>query len=95
MAETVILMHILQDPACVLKLSLLYIPAFGWFLKKARTIPIVRQGKKSRASLSRMLMQAEEIFETRRPLVIFPEGTRTSVGEKNLIFQEFSFYITA
>jgi len=47
MWDTMAIYVLLDDPAIVLKRSLLGIPFYGWYLNKARMIPIDRDGKAS------------------------------------------------
>lgn len=77
--ETMKIHLILGDPAIILKWELLFIPIWGWYAAKARMIA-VRRGKKGSAVAS-MLAGARRIKEEGRPIVIFPQGTRTAPGE--------------
>lgn len=67
-----------DDPAIVLKRELLRIPFYGWYLWKAGMIGVDRDV--GAASLRRMLRKAREAVAEGRPILIFPEGTRTPVG---------------
>jgi 1-acyl-sn-glycerol-3-phosphate acyltransferase len=78
--ETLVMPLLLHDPAVVLKSNLLLIPIFGWFLYRHGMIPIDRRGR-ARA-LRRMLAAARRAAAEGRPIVIFPEGTRTRPGER-------------
>jgi len=81
MWETVSLISIVDHPALVLKQELLYIPIYGWYVRKARMIAIRRSdGPKA---LRQMLKQASQAAEEGRHLIIFPEGTRAAPGESN------------
>lgn len=75
--ETFALIPLVKDPVFILKRELLYIPIFGWCALKANMIPINR-GAKS-AALKQMLKRAKEEMAHDRQIIIFPEGTRTSV----------------
>jgi 1-acyl-sn-glycerol-3-phosphate acyltransferase len=68
------------DVAIVLKRELLWIPFYGWYARKAGMIPIDRGA--GATALKSMVRRAREIVAERRPIVIFPEGTRTAVGVK-------------
>jgi len=68
------------DVAIVLKRELLWIPFYGWYARKAGMIPIDRGA--GATALKSMLRRAREVVAERRPIVIFPEGTRTAVGAK-------------
>jgi len=78
--ETLVMPLLLHDPAIVLKSNLLLIPIFGWFLFRHGMIPIDRRGR-ARA-LRGMLAAARRAAALGRPIVIFPEGTRTRPGER-------------
>lgn len=80
--ETIALLCILKDPAIVLKKNLMYIPIFGSFAKKLGMIPVERKKKGGARALKQMLEKAKEVLLAKRPLVIFPEGTRTLPGEE-------------
>tara|TARA_B100000508_G_C11440932_1_gene268746 strand:- start:544 stop:1236 length:693 start_codon:yes stop_codon:yes gene_type:complete len=75
--ETLKLHHLFGDPTIVLKRSLLDIPLFGIFLKKLDVIAINRDNKE--ASIKSLLEGAKRMKEQKRPIVIFPQGTRVGV----------------
>jgi 1-acyl-sn-glycerol-3-phosphate acyltransferase len=68
------------DVAIVLKRELLWIPCYGWYARKAGMVPIDRGA--GATALKAMVRRAREVVAERRPIVIFPEGTRTAVGTK-------------
>lgn len=72
--ETFKLHLIFNDPAVVLKKELLAIPIWGKFLAKVDPIAIDR--KAGRKSMSLIIDEAKRIQEQKRPIVIFPQGTR-------------------
>lgn len=76
--ETLLFSVLLKDPAFILKHSLLHIPLVGWYLRKVAMISVKK--KKGRLSSTQMLEAAEKALKMGRPLVIFPEGTRTPPG---------------
>jgi 1-acyl-sn-glycerol-3-phosphate acyltransferase len=80
MWDTIIYTAILNDPAMVLKRELLWIPYYGWFSKKARMIAIDR-GSGAKA-IRHLVAQARAALDARRPIVIFPEGTRAAPGSR-------------
>jgi len=71
---------VFTDPAIVLKKELLLIPFYGWYLWKAGMIAVDRAA--GSAALKRLLTAARRAAEDGRPIVIFPEGTRTPVGAR-------------
>jgi 1-acyl-sn-glycerol-3-phosphate acyltransferase len=78
MWDTLALYLALDQPAIVLKRELLYIPFYGWFLWKAAAVPIDR-GAGAKA-LRKMSAAAKEVLRAKRPVLIFPEGTRKQPG---------------
>ena len=60
--------------------ELLWIPCYGWYARKAGMVPIDRGA--GATALKAMVRRAREVVAERRPIVIFPEGTRTAVGAK-------------
>src|SRR3954467_4993655 len=74
MWDTLALYLALDQPAIVLKRELLYIPFYGWFLWKAAAVPIDR-GAGAKA-LRKMSAAAKDVLREKRPVLIFPEGTR-------------------
>jgi 1-acyl-sn-glycerol-3-phosphate acyltransferase len=77
MWETFALTQFFDQPLYILKRELLWIPFFGWYLRKAGMIGVNREsgGK----SLLEMVRRAREAVKSGRQLIIFPEGTRTAV----------------
>ncbi|MET0605535.1 MAG: lysophospholipid acyltransferase family protein [Beijerinckiaceae bacterium] len=76
--ETFALFACLADPVIILKRELTWIPLFGWYILKARLIPINR-GARSKALEAATERTREELI-TGRQLLIFPEGTRRAPG---------------
>jgi 1-acyl-sn-glycerol-3-phosphate acyltransferase len=76
--DTLILPVILADPAIVLKRELLLLPFFGWYAARAGSIAIDRKARAG--ALRRMLAKARPVAAAKRPIVIFPEGTRVGPG---------------
>lgn len=76
--DTIVLALLVEDPMIVLKKELLAIPLFGWYLAKTGQIAVDRRGRA--AALKRMLRAAAAGAARGRPIVIFPEGTRTAPG---------------
>jgi len=78
--DTLILPVVLRNPAIVLKRELLLLPFYGWYAARAGSIAIDR--KAGASALRRMLAAARPIAVSGRPIVIFPEGTRVTPGER-------------
>jgi len=78
MWDTCAVYMLLDDPAIVLKRGLQMIPFYGWYLWKARMIPIDRDGGAS--TLRRMSVAAKAELARGRSIAIFPEGTRKKPG---------------
>jgi 1-acyl-sn-glycerol-3-phosphate acyltransferase len=76
--ETFSLYAAFVDPTYVLKRELMWIPLFGWHMRKAGLIPIDRGARLS--ALSRMTARARTELARARQVVIFPEGTRRPPG---------------
>jgi 1-acyl-sn-glycerol-3-phosphate acyltransferase len=77
--DTFALYAVLEDPIYILKRELMWIPLFGWYLRKAGMIPVDRDA--GMAALARMTARAQKALAgSRRQLVIFPEGTRRAPG---------------
>jgi len=72
--ETFTLVTLLDDPTYILKRELQWIPLFGWYLIKARTIPVVRGARG--VALASMMAGARVALSQGRQIIIFPEGTR-------------------
>lgn len=77
--DTAIFLVLLKYPVYILKKELLRIPFFGFFLRAIRMIAIDRNGKS--ATLKKMLEDVKDRLAHERPIIIFPEGTRTLPGE--------------
>ena len=77
--DTLIFALLLEEPAYVLKRELTFVPFFGWLLRRAGMIPVDRAGRAS--ALRRMIGQAKRTAAEGRPLLIYPQGTRTAPGE--------------
>ena len=79
--ETFILQAPLEYPIFILKKELLKIPLFGWYLKKIGAIDIVRDTTtKENLNFFEKIKNNDEI--KKRPLLIFPQGTRVKFGER-------------
>ncbi|MGO4389377.1 lysophospholipid acyltransferase family protein [Microvirga sp. 2YAF29] len=76
--ETFALLTMFGDPTFILKRELMWIPFFGWYLRKARCVPVNR--KAGSQALVRMTAQAKDEARHGRQIIIFPEGTRRAPG---------------
>lgn len=77
--ETVSLHRFVKDPTVIMKKELVYLPIFGWVVQLAGSILIDRkQGKKA---LPQMIEGAQKSMDANRPVLIFPEGTRSAPGK--------------
>ena len=81
MFETFALQSVLDYPVFILKKELLKIPLFGLYLKKIKSIEIVRDTT-TKDNLNFFDKVANIIKNEKRPLLIFPQGTRVRVDEK-------------
>lgn len=78
--DALILPVVLGDPAIVVKRELLWLPLYGWYAGRAGSIAVDR--KAGGAALRAMVAAAREAAAEGRPIVIFPEGTRTAPGTR-------------
>ena len=76
--ETFALVTLFSDPFYVLKRELMWLPVFGWYVAKAKMIPI-RRGAGGTA-LGEITERAKLKIASGRQLILFPEGTRRAVG---------------
>ncbi len=79
--ETFFLQTVFNSPIFILKKELLKIPIFGWHLKKIGSISIERD-KISRDNLGFYDKIISTTTKTKRPVIIFPQATRTSINDK-------------
>ena len=80
MFETFALQIPLDGPIFILKKELLNIPLFGWYLRKIGSIAIVRETT-TKENLNFFDKVKEKIEKSKRPLLIFPQGTRVKLDE--------------
>jgi 1-acyl-sn-glycerol-3-phosphate acyltransferase len=78
MWDTLILPPLLGDPAVVIKRELQFVPIYGWYATRAGSIFIDRKG--GAGALRRLIGAARRAIAAGRPVVIFPQGTRTASG---------------
>ena len=81
MFETFFLQIIFNSPIFILKKELLKIPIFGNYLKKIGSISINRN-KTTKENLGFFDEIVKAVSDTKRPLLIFPQGTRVLPEER-------------
>ena len=81
MFETFAFQIPLDSPIFILKKELLKIPLFGQYLKKIGSIEIVRETT-TKENLNFFDKIKIKIKEQKRPLLIFPQGTRVKFNEQ-------------
>ena len=81
MFETFALQSVLDYPVFILKKELLKIPLFGLYLKKIKSIEIVRDTT-TKDNLNFFDKVANIIKNEKRPLLIFPQGTRVKFDDR-------------
>ena len=81
MFETFFLQTVFNSPVFILKKELLLIPIFGWYLKKIGSISIKRN-KVTKDNLGFFHDISLLIANSKRPLIIFPQGTRILPNER-------------
>jgi len=86
MFETFALQIPLDGPIFILKKELLNIPLFGWYLRKMGSIAIIRETT-TKENLNFFDKVKERIEKNKRPLLIFPQGTRVKL-DKNPPFKK-------
>ena len=81
MFETFFLQTIFNSPIFILKKELLKIPIFGNYLKKIGSISINRN-KTTKENLGFFDEIVKAVTDSKRPLLIFPQGTRVLPEER-------------
>jgi len=79
--DTIFFTAFFSDAAMVLKRVIILIPFYGLHAIKAKMIWLNRKGHSK--SLKKLINQGKNCKKVERPIVIFPEGTRSQVGQKN------------
>jgi 1-acyl-sn-glycerol-3-phosphate acyltransferase len=77
--ETIAQALVFPEQAWVLKRELLWIPVVGWALRLMQPIAIDRSA--GSGAVRQVVAQGRQRLQQGRWVVIFPEGTRTGVGE--------------
>ena len=78
--ETFFFAYFLKIPVFILKKSLFFIPIFGWALYFCKMAGIDRSNPKD--VIKNIIIIAKDVFNQKRHLVIFPEGTRVAKNKK-------------
>ena len=78
MLDVFVQFSVLPASSFVMKQELMWIPWFGWYAQRVRSIVIKRQQQAT--ALKKLVREAKERFAEGRQVVIFPEGTRTAPG---------------
>lgn len=79
MLDTIAPFTVLDHTCYVLKKELTWLPFFGWYIWRTRMIPVQR--KDAAKALKAMVTDARDRLADGRQILIFPEGTRSEVGE--------------
>lgn len=78
--DTFAWLALLPEPSYVLKRELLDLPFWGRAARHSGAVAVDRGG--GATALRAMLRDAKRVLDEGRPLVIFPEGTRSGPGER-------------
>ncbi|MBT6096316.1 MAG: 1-acyl-sn-glycerol-3-phosphate acyltransferase [Rhodospirillaceae bacterium] len=76
--DTYVFYLLFSDPSYVLKKELVKIPVWGWIARKCAAIAVDRDGGAS--ALKALVRDTRQRLADDRPVIIFPEGTRTQPG---------------
>jgi 1-acyl-sn-glycerol-3-phosphate acyltransferase len=76
--DTFALFAIFNRPVFVLKSELMWVPVFGWVLKRLGCIAVKRGT--GRYAVESMIQGAQTAVARGNHIVVFPEGTRSTVG---------------
>tara|TARA_Y100001970_G_scaffold61926_1_gene79072 strand:+ start:990 stop:1697 length:708 start_codon:yes stop_codon:yes gene_type:complete len=81
MFETFALQTVVAGPIFILKKELMKIPFFGWCLKKIGAVAIVRDTA-TKENLNFFDKILDQTNKSKRPLLIFPQGTRVPYKDR-------------
>ena len=79
MFETLEMVRLAKLPVIVMKRELADIPLFGFMTRQYGVIPVERSA--GAKALREMVAQGKAAVSAKRPVIIFPEGTRVRPGE--------------
>lgn len=79
MFETLEMVRLTKLPIIVIKKELTDIPLFGLLTRRYGVIPVERSA--GAKALRNLVEEGKQAIATGRPVIIYPEGTRVSVGE--------------
>jgi 1-acyl-sn-glycerol-3-phosphate acyltransferase len=79
--DTLVWFALVPDVAYVMKRELFRIPIYGAFARRAGMIGVDREG--GAPAMRQMMKAAQASAREGRQIVIFPEGTRTTTGERH------------
>ena len=88
MFETLEMMRIARTPVVVMKRELTTMPLFGWATRTYGIIPVDRDA--GAKALRELLSLGKEAAASGRPILIYPEGTRTRPGETPILQAGFA-----
>jgi 1-acyl-sn-glycerol-3-phosphate acyltransferase len=77
--ETFFLQSLFHEAAIILKKELLWVPFFGWGL--ATIAPIAIDRNNARSAMEQIIDKGKKYLAAGRWILVFPEGTRISVGK--------------
>lgn len=80
MVETIEALRLADTPVVVMKRELTVMPLFGWVTRRYGVIGVDREA--GAKALREMLGAGKAAVAQGRPVAIFPEGTRTPVGQR-------------
>ncbi len=76
--DTYVFYLLFSDPAYIMKKELMRIPVWGWMARKCEAISVDRAG--GAGALKALVRDTRARIAQGRPVIIFPEGTRTQPG---------------
>ncbi|MEK9755295.1 MAG: lysophospholipid acyltransferase family protein [Rhodospirillaceae bacterium] len=76
--DTYVFYLLFSDPAYIMKKELMRVPVWGWMARKCEAISVDRAG--GAGALKALVRDTRARIAQGRPVIIFPEGTRTQPG---------------